>query len=186
MALFIGALSSMMSLVGKQIGVTSASAVSSTAFAANCSYCSAHGADLSMKYAGQAPDDVKALFDFLQGARPSTSCRSTTGCKAIVEPVGADDHAGHVARDTRPGPEPRSATPICRTDSQRRRHGLHHGFPESLQRPGRRRDRGLDQADHRRVPAGRRLGLGHPRHAPTTTTGTTIATSSRTDRAADR
>ena len=69
MALFIGALSSMMSLVDKQIGQYFGMSCLSTAFAANCSYCSAHGADLSMKYGGQAPDNIQALFDFLQGRK---------------------------------------------------------------------------------------------------------------------
>ena len=66
MALFIGALSSMMSLVEKQVGLHFGISCLSTAFAANCSYCSAHGADLSMKYAGETPENIKALFDFLQ------------------------------------------------------------------------------------------------------------------------
>ena len=65
MALFIGALSSMMSLVEKQVGMHFGISCLSTAFAANCSYCSAHGADLSMKYAGETPENIKALFDFL-------------------------------------------------------------------------------------------------------------------------
>ncbi len=69
MALFIGALSSMMSLVEKQIGQYFGMSCLSTAFAANCSYCSAHGADLSMKYGGQAPENIQALFDFLQGRK---------------------------------------------------------------------------------------------------------------------
>ena len=66
MALFIGALSSMMSLVEKQVGLHFGISCLSTAFAANCSYCSAHGADLSMKYSDETPENVKALFDFLQ------------------------------------------------------------------------------------------------------------------------
>ena len=67
MALWMGALSSMMSLVEKQTNVYFGMSCLATAFAANCSYCSAHGADLSMKYGGQAPENIKALFDFLQG-----------------------------------------------------------------------------------------------------------------------
>lgn len=69
MALFIGALSSMMSLTEKQIGQYFGMSCLSTAFAANCSYCSAHGADLSLKYGGQAPEHIQALFDFLQGRK---------------------------------------------------------------------------------------------------------------------
>ncbi|MDJ0928547.1 MAG: glutaredoxin domain-containing protein [Gammaproteobacteria bacterium] len=67
MALWMGALSSMMSLVEKQTNIYFGMSCLATAFAANCSYCSAHGADLSMKYGGQAPENIKALFDFLQG-----------------------------------------------------------------------------------------------------------------------
>jgi glutaredoxin 3 len=69
MALFIGALSSMMSLVGKQTGQYFGMSCLATANAANCAYCSAHGADLTMKYAGQAPENIQALFEFLQGKK---------------------------------------------------------------------------------------------------------------------
>jgi len=66
MALFIGALSAMMALVDKQVGMHFGVSCLATAFAANCSYCSAHGADLSMKYAGESPEDLKALYDYLR------------------------------------------------------------------------------------------------------------------------
>ena len=70
MALFTGALSSMMSLVSKQVGLDFGIACFSTAFAANCTYCSAHGADLGMKYAGKTPEHIKDLYDFLQQRKP--------------------------------------------------------------------------------------------------------------------
>ena len=69
MALFIGALSSMMSMVEKEIGQYFGMSCLSTAFAANCSYCAAHGADLTLKYAGESPENIQALFDFLNGRR---------------------------------------------------------------------------------------------------------------------
>ncbi len=85
MALFIGALSSMMSLVGKQIGVDFGTACLSTAFAANCSYCSAHGADLSMNYAGRTPDDIKALFEYLNGRATVDALPFDDRLRTIVE-----------------------------------------------------------------------------------------------------
>ena len=84
MALWIGALSSMMSLVEKQIGVHFGTSCLATAFAANCSYCSAHGADLSMKYAAQTPDKIKALFDFLNGEKALDELPFDERVKAIV------------------------------------------------------------------------------------------------------
>jgi glutaredoxin 3 len=84
MALFIGALSSMMSLGGRQTGQYFGLSCLATANAANCSYCSAHGADLSMKYAGQAPEDIQALFDFLQGHKVLQDLPFEDRVKAIV------------------------------------------------------------------------------------------------------
>jgi glutaredoxin 3 len=84
MALFIGALSSMMSLVGKQTGQYFGMSCLATANAANCAYCSAHGADLSMKYAGQAPENIQALFDFLQGGESLENLPFDDRVKAIV------------------------------------------------------------------------------------------------------
>ncbi|MGI9343136.1 MAG: glutaredoxin domain-containing protein [Gammaproteobacteria bacterium] len=84
MALFIGALSSMMSLVAKQTGQHFGMSCLATANAANCSYCSAHGADLSMKYAGQAPENIQALFDFLQGQKALEDLPFEDRVKAIV------------------------------------------------------------------------------------------------------
>lgn len=84
MALFIGALSSMMSLVEKQVGMHFGISCLSTAFAANCSYCSAHGADLSMKYAGETPEDIKALFDYLQKRKSLDELPFDDKLKAII------------------------------------------------------------------------------------------------------
>ena len=84
MALFIGALSSMMSLVEKQVGMHFGMSCLSTAFAANCSYCSAHGADLSMKYAGQTPENIKELFDFLQNRKSLDDLPFDERLKAII------------------------------------------------------------------------------------------------------
>jgi len=85
MALFIGALSSMMSLVEKQIGTHFGTSCLATAYAANCSYCSAHGADLSMKYAAQTPDNIKALFDFLNGRKALDDLPFDDRVKAIID-----------------------------------------------------------------------------------------------------
>ena len=84
MALLIGALSSMMSLVEKQVDIYFGMSALSTAFAANCSYCSAHGVDLSMKYGGQAPEQIKALFDFLQGQKTREDLPFDDRLKAII------------------------------------------------------------------------------------------------------
>jgi len=84
MALFIGALSSMMSLVGKQTGQYFGMSCLATANAANCAYCSAHGADLTMKYAGQAPENIQALFEFLQGKKPLQELPFEDRVKAIA------------------------------------------------------------------------------------------------------
>jgi len=84
MALFIGALSSMMQLTGKQIGQYFGMSCLATANAANCSYCSAHGADLTMKFAGQAPEAIQALFEFLQGNKSLEALPFEDKVKAIV------------------------------------------------------------------------------------------------------
>jgi glutaredoxin 3 len=84
MALFIGALSSMMSLVAKQTGQYFGMSCLATANAAKCAYCSAHGADLSMKYAGQTPENIQALFDFLRGRMPLDDLPFEDRVKAIV------------------------------------------------------------------------------------------------------
>jgi glutaredoxin 3 len=84
MALFIGALSSMMSLAEKQVGQYFGMSALSTAFAANCSYCSAHGADLSMKYGGQPPENIQALFEFLKGQRNLDQLPFDARLKTIV------------------------------------------------------------------------------------------------------
>lgn len=84
MALWIGALTSMMNLVGKQVGVNFGISCLSTAYAASCSYCSAHGADLAMKYAGNTPDHIKNLFDFLQGQKTLDELPFDERLKAIV------------------------------------------------------------------------------------------------------
>lgn len=84
MALFIGALSSMMRLVQKQIGVHFGISCLSTAFAANCSYCSAHGADLAMKYAGKTPEHIKDLFDYLNQRKQLGELPFDARLKAIV------------------------------------------------------------------------------------------------------
>jgi glutaredoxin 3 len=84
MALFIGALSSMMSLVEKQTGMHFGISCLATAFAANCSYCSAHGADLSMKYAGETPENIKELFDFLQKRKALDDLPFDDRLKAII------------------------------------------------------------------------------------------------------
>lgn len=84
MALFIGALSSMMSLAEKQVGLHFGISCFSTAFAANCAYCSAHGADLAMKYAGKTPEHIKDLYDFLQHRKPLQELPFDERLKAIV------------------------------------------------------------------------------------------------------
>jgi glutaredoxin 3 len=84
MALFIGALSSMMSLVSKHVGLDFGISCFSTAFAANCSYCSAHGADLGMKYAGKTPEHIKDLYDFLQQRKPLDELPFDDKLKAII------------------------------------------------------------------------------------------------------
>lgn len=84
MALFIGALSSMMHITGKQVGQHFGMSCVATANAANCSYCSSHGADLSMKYGGQAPEDMLALFEFLRGKRSLDELPFDDKLKAIV------------------------------------------------------------------------------------------------------
>ncbi len=84
MALFIGALSSMMCLVQKKISVHFGISCLSTAFAANCSYCSAHGADLAMKYAGKTPEHIKDLFDFLNREKTLQELPFDDRVKAII------------------------------------------------------------------------------------------------------
>lgn len=84
MALFIGALSSMMSLVGKQVGTHFGISCLATAFAAKCSYCAAHGADLSLKYAGETPENIKELFDFLQNRKTLDELPFDERLKAII------------------------------------------------------------------------------------------------------
>lgn len=84
MALFIGALSSMMSLVEKQVGMHFGISCLSTAFAANCAYCSAHGADLSMKYAGETAENIKQLSDFLRQRKTLDELPFDERLKAII------------------------------------------------------------------------------------------------------
>ncbi len=65
MALWIAVLSSAIVVVEKRIGAHFGTACFATALKAGCSYCSAHGADLSMKYAGEAPEHFQALVAYL-------------------------------------------------------------------------------------------------------------------------
>jgi len=68
MSLFIPVLSSMMEQVAKAVGPEGFGlACMATAFAADCSYCAAHGADLTMKYGGHTDEKIKQLYDYLRG-----------------------------------------------------------------------------------------------------------------------
>jgi glutaredoxin 3 len=70
-ALWMSTLSALMVPMEKMIGGHFGTICLSTAMKAGCSYCSAHGADLAMKYADQPAGNIKALVDYLQdgGAR---------------------------------------------------------------------------------------------------------------------
>lgn len=65
MALWMSVLASAMVVVERRIGSHFGTACYATALKAGCSYCSAHGADLSMKYAGEAAEHFKALTGYL-------------------------------------------------------------------------------------------------------------------------
>jgi glutaredoxin 3 len=68
MSLFIPVLSSLMEQVAKEVGGEGFGiACMATAFAADCSYCAAHGADLSMKYGGHEDTKIENLYDYLRG-----------------------------------------------------------------------------------------------------------------------
>ena len=68
MSLFIPVLSSMMEQVAKELGTEGFGiACMATAFAAECSYCAAHGADLTMKYGGHQDTKIEKLYDYLRG-----------------------------------------------------------------------------------------------------------------------
>lgn len=68
MSLFIPVLSSMMEQVAKAVGPKGFGlACMATAFAADCAYCAAHGADLTMKYGGHTDKKIKQLYDYLRG-----------------------------------------------------------------------------------------------------------------------
>jgi glutaredoxin 3 len=67
MSLFIPVLSSMMDEAGKEVGPDFGIACMATAYAAGCAYCAAHGADLTMKYAGKSDQQIKQLYDYLNG-----------------------------------------------------------------------------------------------------------------------
>ncbi len=68
MSLFMPVLSSMMEVLAKEVGANGFGiACMSTAFAADCSYCAAHGADLTMKYGGHSDHKIKELYDYLRG-----------------------------------------------------------------------------------------------------------------------
>ncbi len=68
MSLFVPVLSSMMEQVAKAVGPEGFGlACMATAFAADCSYCAAHGADLTMKFGGHTDQEIKQLYDYLRG-----------------------------------------------------------------------------------------------------------------------
>jgi alkylhydroperoxidase family enzyme len=68
MSLFIPVLSSMMEQVAKAVGPEGFGLTCmATAFAADCAYCAAHGADLTMKYGGHSDQKIKQLYDYLRG-----------------------------------------------------------------------------------------------------------------------
>jgi glutaredoxin 3 len=67
MSLFMPVLSSMMEQVGKEVGPDFGVACMATAFAADCAYCAAHGADLTMKYGGHEDTKIQELYEFLRG-----------------------------------------------------------------------------------------------------------------------
>lgn len=85
MALFMPVLSSMMVLVEKQVGKHFGLACLATAYAADCAYCAAHGADLSMKYAGQSDQQIKQLYDYLNGDTSLESLPFSDELKVIVQ-----------------------------------------------------------------------------------------------------
>jgi len=71
MSLFMPVLSSMMEVLAKEVGANGFGiACMSTAFAADCAYCAAHGADLTMKYGGHSDHKIKELYDYLRGDIP--------------------------------------------------------------------------------------------------------------------
>jgi glutaredoxin 3 len=65
-ALWMSTLSALMVPMERKIGGQFGTICFSTAIKAGCSYCSAHGADLAMKYAQETPGHIRALVDYLQ------------------------------------------------------------------------------------------------------------------------
>ena len=69
-ALWMSTLSALMVPMAKKIGPHFGTICLSTAMKAGCSYCSAHGADLAMKYAGDKSANIKMLIDHLKYGDP--------------------------------------------------------------------------------------------------------------------